>query len=116
MHDDLQLSTDTTGLVLDVPTIDVSGSITLNGVLLKHGIPTTSSFGGLLELREGRAIRFVEMIHYDGTSIDPLVTMTNIVNITNSPGIACSKPLGTVWRCPAASTFSVSDGDILAIA
>ncbi len=47
-------------------------SITLNGVLLKHGVPTTSRFGGLVELRGGRAIRFVEMIHYDGTSIDPL--------------------------------------------
>ncbi len=47
-------------------------SITLNGVLLKHGVPTTSRFGGLLELRDGQATRFAEMIHYDGTSIDPL--------------------------------------------
>ena len=47
-------------------------SITLNGVLMKHGVPTTSKFGGLLQLRDGRATRFVEMIHYDGTSIDPL--------------------------------------------
>jgi len=47
-------------------------SITLNGVLMKHGIPTTSRFGGLLELRNGQATRFVEMIYYDGTSIDPL--------------------------------------------
>ena len=47
-------------------------SITLNGVLLKHGVPTNSVFGGLLELRSGKPTRFVEMIHYDGTSIDPL--------------------------------------------
>jgi repressor of nif and glnA expression len=47
-------------------------SITLNGVLMKHGVPTTSKFGGILELRDGRPTRFVEMIHYDGTSIDPL--------------------------------------------
>jgi len=47
-------------------------SITLNGVLLKHGVPTISRFGGLLELRESRPTRFVEMIDYDGTSIDPL--------------------------------------------
>jgi HTH-type transcriptional regulator, global nitrogen regulator NrpRI len=47
-------------------------SITLNGVLMKHGVPTTSRFGGLLELRDGKPTRFVEMIHYDGTSIDPL--------------------------------------------
>ena len=47
-------------------------SITLNGVLLKHGIPTTSRFGGLLELRAGNPTRFVEVIYYDGTTIDPL--------------------------------------------
>ncbi|MGQ9503422.1 MAG: DUF128 domain-containing protein [Thermogutta sp.] len=47
-------------------------SITLNSVLLKHGIPTTSRFGGLLEMRDGKPFRFAEIIHYDGTSIDPL--------------------------------------------
>ncbi len=47
-------------------------SITINGVLLKHGIPSTSRFGGLLEMRGGQPTRFVEVIHYDGTSIDPL--------------------------------------------
>ncbi|MCK5544669.1 MAG: DUF128 domain-containing protein [Desulfobulbaceae bacterium] len=47
-------------------------SITLNGVLLAHGIPTHSSFGGLLELRGRKPTRFVEIIKYDGTSLDPL--------------------------------------------
>ncbi len=47
-------------------------SLTLNGVLLAHGIPTHSSFGGLLELRDHKPARFVEIIKYDGTSIDPL--------------------------------------------
>lgn len=47
-------------------------SVTLNGVMLKHGVPTRSRFGGLLELRGGRATRFTDIINYDGTSIDPL--------------------------------------------
>lgn len=47
-------------------------SITINGVFLKSGIPTRSRFGGLLELVKGRATRFVELINYDGTTIDPL--------------------------------------------
>ncbi len=47
-------------------------SLTLNGVLLAHGIPTHSSFGGLLELQNHKPTRFVEIIKYDGTSIDPL--------------------------------------------
>ncbi len=49
-------------------------SITLNGVLLKHGVPTASRFGGLLELRNHKPERFVEMINYGGTSVDPLET------------------------------------------
>ena len=48
-------------------------SITLNGVLLRRGVPTVSRFGGLIELRDGVPARFVDIIHYDGTSIDPLV-------------------------------------------
>jgi repressor of nif and glnA expression len=47
-------------------------SITLNGVLLAHGIPTNSRFGGLLELRNYKPSRFVEIIHYDATTLDPL--------------------------------------------
>ncbi|NTU60205.1 MAG: DUF128 domain-containing protein, partial [Deltaproteobacteria bacterium] len=47
-------------------------SITINGVLLKNAIPTRSRFGGVLELVDGRATRFVDLINYDGTTIDPL--------------------------------------------
>ncbi len=50
-------------------------SLTLNGVLLKHGIPTNSRFGGLLELADKKPIRFVGVIMYDGTSIDPLESL-----------------------------------------
>ena len=47
-------------------------SVTVNGVLLKAGIPTVSRFGGVLEMNEGRPVRFTDMIYYDGTSLDPL--------------------------------------------
>lgn len=47
-------------------------SVTLNGVLLKHGVPTRSLFSGLLEMKGGQARRFAEIISYEGTSIDPL--------------------------------------------
>ncbi len=47
-------------------------SVTLNGVLLQHGIPTASRFGGLLEIKNRKPERFTEIIMYDGTSIDPL--------------------------------------------
>ncbi|MFO8057156.1 MAG: NrpR regulatory domain-containing protein [bacterium] len=47
-------------------------SVSLNGMLLANKIPTHSRFGGLLELRDKKAQRFVEIITYEGTSIDPL--------------------------------------------
>ena len=47
-------------------------SITVNGVLVAHGIPTNSRFGGLLELRDHKPTRFAEFINYDGTTLDPL--------------------------------------------
>ncbi len=64
-------------------------SITLNGVLLSQGIPTNSRFGGLLELHDGEPSRFVEIITYEGTSIDPLEIfirsgMTDYVGATKS--------------------------------
>lgn len=47
-------------------------AVTLNGVLLKRGVPTRTLFCGLLELHEGKPARFADLINYDGTSIDPL--------------------------------------------
>lgn len=47
-------------------------SVTVNGIMLKRGVPVTSRFGGLLEIREGQPIRFVELIEYSGTTVDPL--------------------------------------------
>ena len=46
-------------------------SIVINGVLLKHGIPIDSKFGGILQMRGGKILRFVELIHYAGSSLDP---------------------------------------------
>jgi len=47
-------------------------SVTLNGVLLHCGIPVTSRYGGLVELDGGGPRRFVQLIDYQGTTLDPL--------------------------------------------
>ncbi|MFC1998918.1 DUF128 domain-containing protein [Chloroflexota bacterium] len=46
-------------------------SVTINGVLLKAGVPIESKFGGVLEIRDGQPRRFVAIINYAGTSLDP---------------------------------------------
>ena len=46
-------------------------SATINGVLLKAGVPTEFKFGGVLEIRDSKPRRFVAIIDYAGTSLDP---------------------------------------------
>lgn len=46
-------------------------SVAIGGVLLKAGIPTEYRFGGVLEVRNSEPRRFVNIIDYAGTSLDP---------------------------------------------
>lgn len=46
-------------------------SVTINGVLLKAGVPIESRFGGVLEIKDARPWRFTAIISYGGTSLDP---------------------------------------------
>jgi repressor of nif and glnA expression len=46
-------------------------SIAVNGSLLKAGVPIDSKFGGILQIRNHTPLRFVELIHYEGSSLDP---------------------------------------------
>jgi len=46
-------------------------SVAINGVLLKAGVPVEFRFGGVLEVRNSQPRRFVAIIDYAGTSVDP---------------------------------------------
>ena len=46
-------------------------SIVVNGALLKARVPINSKFGGLLQICHGQPLRFVELILYAGSSLDP---------------------------------------------
>jgi repressor of nif and glnA expression len=46
-------------------------SIVINGVLLKNGVPMDSKFGGILQIKNAKPMRFVEVIYYSGSSLDP---------------------------------------------
>ena len=64
-------------------------SIVVNGSLLKAGVPIDSRFGGILQIRERQPFRFVELIHYAGTSLDPSevfirARMTSVKEATDS--------------------------------
>ena len=62
-------------------------SIVVNGTLLKAGVPIDSRFGGLLQIRDSQPLRFVELIHYAGSSLDPSEVfikagMTSVIETT----------------------------------
>ncbi len=46
-------------------------SVAVSGALLKAGIPLDSRFGGVLQFRNHRPLRFVELIEYSGCSLSP---------------------------------------------
>ena len=45
--------------------------IIINGALLRAGIPIDSKFGGILQIKNHKPLRFVELIQYSGSSLDP---------------------------------------------
>jgi repressor of nif and glnA expression len=48
----------------------ISG-IVISGILLRSGIPLDFKFAGLLQIRNRECVRFVELINYTGSSLDP---------------------------------------------
>jgi repressor of nif and glnA expression len=88
--------------------IGTVGSVTLNGILLSYGIPVTSKFGGLLEIKNNQPVRFLELIRYDGTTIDPieLFILSCMTNYTGAIGCGNGQigasfqeiPMGTEQR------------------
>ena len=46
-------------------------SLIVNGSLLKAGVPIDSRFGGVLQMRNNQPLRFVDLIYYSGSTVDP---------------------------------------------
>jgi len=75
----------------------------VNGVALKAGVPTEYRFGGVLEIRDSKPRRFVAVIDYASTSIDPSeqfirARMTSVNEVTKTGN---GKILGVFRTIPA---------------
>ena len=46
-------------------------SVVINGAFLIAGIPIASCFGGILQMRNHEPLRFVDLVEYDGSTLDP---------------------------------------------
>jgi repressor of nif and glnA expression len=50
--------------------------MTVDGILIKHGIPSSIKYGGLLAIKNSQPIAYTDLISYGGTSLDPIQIFT----------------------------------------
>ncbi|MGZ3592479.1 MAG: DUF128 domain-containing protein [Syntrophales bacterium] len=86
-------------------------SIVINGVLLKAGIPMDSKFAGILQLKDRKPLRFVELIYYSGSSLDPSETfiMAKMTSVRSLLGMGEGKILANFREVPAPCKNLVED-------
>jgi len=77
-------------------------SITIDGVLLKAGIPVKPILGGVVEIHEGSPLRFTDVLTYNSTTIDPLdVFMSQeLTSVTQMINTGTGKILANLRETP----------------
>ncbi|MEN2983550.1 MAG: NrpR regulatory domain-containing protein [Dictyoglomaceae bacterium] len=86
-------------------------SVTIHGILIKQGIPVEAKFAGILEIKDRNPTRFLEIITYEGTTLDPLEIfirskMTSILSaVKNGSG----KILATLREIPSIALTKVEE-------
>ncbi len=86
-------------------------SVVINGVLLKSGVPIEARFGGVLEVRDSKPRRFVAIISYAGTSLDPSeqYIRAKMTSVTAAVSTGNGKILANFREIPAASRAVVDE-------
>ncbi len=76
---------------------------TINGVLLKAGVPTEFRFGGVLEIKDSIPKRFVAITEYAGTSTDPSeqFIQAKMTSVGQAARTGTGKILGAFRTIPA---------------
>lgn len=80
-------------------------SVVINGIFLKAGIPVTSKFGGVIEIENGNPKRFISLISYEGSSLDPLVIFirSGMTDVLGALKHNSGKVLGSFREIPTVS-------------
>jgi len=86
-------------------------SVVINGILLKSGVPIESRFGGVLEVRNSKPRRFVAIINYAGTSLDPSeqYIRANMTSVSEAAKTGNGKILANFREIPAPSRAIVDE-------
>jgi repressor of nif and glnA expression len=82
--------------------IHTACSLTIDGVLLKHGIPIRPKGGGIIEIIEREPIRFTDMLMYWATTIDPIdiLMAQELTGITGMMRTGNGRILGNLQEAP----------------
>jgi repressor of nif and glnA expression len=82
--------------------IKTACSLTIDGVLLKCGIPIRPKGGGIIEVVDREPARFTEMIMYWATTIDPIdiLTAQGLTDITGMMRTGNGRILGNLQEAP----------------
>jgi repressor of nif and glnA expression len=77
-------------------------SITIDGVLLKAGIPVKPKFGGVVEIHDGSPLRFTDILTYESTTIDPLDVLMSqeLTSVTEMINTGSGKILANLREAP----------------
>src|SRR5574341_1766769 len=80
-------------------------SITIDGVLLKSGIPVKPKFGGVVEIHDGSPLRFTDILTYDSTTIDPLDVLMSqeLTSVAEMVNTGSGKILANLREAPMAA-------------
>jgi len=80
-------------------------SITIDGVLLKAGIPVKPKFGGVVEIHDGVPLRFTDILTYESTTIDPLDVLMSqeLTSVTEMVNTGSGKILANLREAPMAA-------------
>ncbi len=82
--------------------IKTACSLTISGMLLKHGIPIRPKGGGIIEVVEREPARFTDMLMYWATTIDPIdiLTAQELTDITGMMRTGNGRILGNLQEAP----------------
>ena len=83
-------------------------SITLDGMLMKEGIPVETSFAGVVEVQRGKAAKFTDLIAYAGSSLDPMKVFMarKVTSAADAIATGSGKVLANVREVPVAAAES----------
>ncbi len=85
-------------------------SITVDGILMKTGIPVNTKYGGILDVKDRKPRQFDDIIVYSGTTIDPMRIFISkkMTRVLDAVETGSGRLLANLREIPASSVLEAS--------